>query len=88
MNKLTKDQVQSAIMRWPGWYETESGERFQGMPVSQLPKQLIDCGWRNVSRLDRSDFRALGLEVVSARYVGGARPKRFCDVVIAQRTKS
>ena len=81
---LTKEKVIEAICKWPGRYQTYDGREFAGMPVSQVPSQLRDCGWRNVSRLDRSDFQALGLEVVQARYVGGARPKRFCDVVVAK----
>lgn len=80
---LDAQAVRDAILKWPGRYETEDGRIFQGMPVSQTPSQLVDCGWRNVSRLDRSDFERMGLEVVRARYVGGARPKRFCDVIVA-----
>lgn len=81
----TVDEIKAAILKWPGRYETEAGEVFLGCPVSQLPSQLRDAGWRNIGR-DYSDFYALkdyGLRVVRARYVGGARPKRFCDVVFA-----
>lgn len=81
--KITAEDVVIAIMRWPGLYEDPAGNRFQGMPVSQVPTQLRDCGWRNVQRYDRHYFRDLGLEVRRARYVGGVRPKRFCDVVVA-----
>ena len=81
---MTKDDVVRAIMQWPGRYETQAGVRFSGMPVSEVPKQLRACGWRNVSHLDQSDFIAMGLKVVTARYIGGARPKRFCDVVVAK----
>lgn len=80
---LDKSAVVKSILEWPGRYETEAGRVFLGMPVSEVPKQLRSSGWKNVSRLDRSDFRSLGLEIVTARYVGGARAKRFCDVVVA-----
>ena len=30
------------------------------------------------------DFQKMGLKIVEARYVGGARPKRFCLVVVAE----
>lgn len=83
MTKLTKEEVKKAIMAWPGRYETEDGTDFLGMPVSQVPSQLVDQGWRNVSRLDEFDFKAMGLEIVTARYVGGASKKRFCRVIVA-----
>lgn len=80
---LTKQDVVSSIMQWPRPYETKDGKIFLGMPVSQVPSQLVQCGWRRVSRLDRDDFEKLGLKIVTARYVGGVRPKKFCDVVVA-----
>jgi hypothetical protein len=81
---LNADAVRAAIMKWPGRYQSEDGAEFLGMPVSQVPAQLIECGWRNVSRLDESDLRRMGLMVETARYIGGARAKRFCRVVVAQ----
>lgn len=84
----TKDHVVNAILRWPGRYETKAGRKFLGMPVSQVPSQMIDCGWRNVSSLDEPDFRAMGLEIVEARYIGGARPKRYCRVVVASEQET
>ena len=81
----TVDEIKAAILEWPGRYETETGEVFLGCPVSQLPSQMRDAGWRNIGR-DYSDFYALkdyGLRIVRARYVGGAQPKRFCDVIFA-----
>jgi hypothetical protein len=80
---LTAEKVREAIRGWPGLYETEFGRKLLGMPVSQVPSRLVKCGWRNVSRMDRRDFEKMGLEVVEARYVGGARPKKFCWVVVA-----
>lgn len=84
MTTLTSNDVISAILRWPGLYETDAGARFHGMPVSEVPKQLRDCGWRNVSSLDEHDLRKIGLSIVTARYVGGVSPKRFCRVVVAK----
>jgi len=81
---LDKQAVVKAILSWPGLYETKEGRKFMGMPVSQVPSQLIQSGWRNVSRLDGYDFKRLGLEIVEARYVGGVRPKKFCQVVVAK----
>lgn len=88
MTKLTADAVRAAIMKWPGRYETEAGEVFLGCPVSQVPSQLRDAGWKNVSRLDHIDLKDMGLRVVTARYVGGARPARFCLVVFAKEAAS
>jgi hypothetical protein len=85
MNMLNAFKVLKAIMAWPGRYEDEGGNRFEGMPVSQVPSQLIREGWRNVSHLAESDFEDMGLEIVTARYVGGVRPKKFCQVVVAKR---
>ena len=84
MTALTKDRVIEAIMKWPGRYEAKDGTIFLGMPVSQVPSQLRDCGWRNVSNLDGCDLMKMGLKIVTARYVGGVRAKRFCDVVVGK----
>ncbi len=81
---LNAKVICAAILQWPGLYETPEGRRFAGMPVSQVPSQLRDCGWRRVSHLDEHDFKKMGLEMVDARYVGGVRPKRFCRVVVAR----
>ncbi len=82
---MTPEQIITAING--GWlYETRQGELFCGCPVSQLPAVLRAAGWRNVGR-DYSDVYALkdhGLKTVIARYRGGVRPKRFCDVVVAR----
>lgn len=82
---LNAEAVKTAILQWSGLYEADDGRKFQGCTVSGTPKQLIDGGgWKNVSHLDEHDFRAMGLEIVWARYVGGARPKRFCQVIVAK----
>lgn len=82
---LDAQKVKDAILKWPGRYSTADGTIFQGMPVSQVASQLRDCGWRNVPRLDSGYLEDMGLEIVEARYVGGARPKKFCQVVVARR---
>jgi hypothetical protein len=84
---LSKQDVIDATKRWPCSYESETGLRFIGATVTETPKRLIEAGWRNVSHLDESDFLEMGLRVVTARYVGGARPKRFCRVIIAGEMK-
>jgi hypothetical protein len=83
MTTLAKQDVIDAIMKWPCRYESETGLSFIGATVNETPRRLIEAGWRNVSRLNESDFLATGLRIVTARYVGGARPKRFCRVIIA-----
>lgn len=90
MNMLTlHDAIIQAVLAWPCSYETEAGDKFIGCPVSEIPKRLREEGWRNVPRLDRHDLQKLGLTIVTARYVGGVRPKRFCDVVVGgQRRQS
>lgn len=80
MNIRTTDVIE-AIRVFPGLYEDQGGHRFAGVPVSQVQQLLRDAGWRNVPRIDEYDLRKMGLTVTTARYVGGARPKRFCDVV-------
>lgn len=85
---LDNDAVVAAILAWPSLYETEDGERFKGSPVSEVPRRLLDVGWRCVSHLDdEHEMTRLGLRVVTARYIGGARPKRFCRVVVAMTAK-
>ncbi len=90
---INKLQVETAIAKWPGLYQDQTGNLFYGMPVSQVPSQLRECGWKNVSRLDESDFRKMGLEILTARYVGGVkpyvdrvRPKQFCRVVKIEKS--
>jgi hypothetical protein len=81
---LTKQAIIKAVLNWPGRYQTEAGGKFWGMPVSEVPKQLRETGWRNVSHLDEYDLKKLGCVIVTARYVGGVHPKRFCRVVVAR----
>ena len=83
MVKLNADEVRAAILAWPSLYQTEAGTFFRGETVSGTPKRLREAGWRNVSRLDRRDFEKMGLKIVTARYVGGTSPKRYCDVIVA-----
>lgn len=80
---LSANDVKQAIMQWPGLYETETGFKFRGSPVSEVPTRLREAGWRNVSRLYEGDLERMGLKVVTARYVGGVHPKKFCRVVVA-----
>jgi hypothetical protein len=82
--KIGVGEVKTAILKWPGLYETAAGLRFKGAPVSEVVTRLREAGWRNVSRFDVYDLRRMGLTIVEARYVGGARPKRMCQVVIAE----
>jgi hypothetical protein len=44
---------------------------------------LREAGYRNVPRLDEYDLTRLGCVIETARYISGARPKRFCRVVEA-----
>jgi hypothetical protein len=80
---LTAQSVKCAILSWPCLYETEGGFKFLGETVSGIPARLRENGWRNVSGLSKRDLEELGLKIVTARYIGGARKKRFCDVVVA-----
>lgn len=86
--QLTAEAVKAAIMKWPGRYETEEGRQIWGVPVSGLATALREAGWRNVPPFDSYECKKMGLEVVSARYVGGARPKRFCEGVVAAERKT
>lgn len=64
-------------------YETRSGEVVKATPVSEIVSALRDKGWRNVGRLDRYDLKDMGLTVVEAQYVGGARKTgRFVEAVV------
>jgi hypothetical protein len=80
---LTAESVKKSIMEWPSIYQDKDGNKYWAMPVSEVPKQLRDTGWKNVPRLNHYDFKKMGLKVVEARYIQGARPKRYCDVVVA-----
>jgi hypothetical protein len=84
MRILDQAEIRKAIMAWPGLYESRDGVQFFGMPVSQIPAQLRAEGWRNVAQFnDRRTLEKMGLMIEEARYVGGVRPKSFCNVVIA-----
>lgn len=76
--------VLGAIRAWPGLYQTKSGRKFWGTPVSQIPKALRAQRWRGVAHLNyEPELEELGLEIVTARYVQGVHPKQFCRVVVA-----
>lgn len=83
-DRLTADAVRQAVMAYPSRYRTEDGREFIGEPCSGVAGVLRDAGWRGVGQLDEYDLRALGLEVVTARYVSGARPARPCRVVVVE----
>jgi hypothetical protein len=60
-----------------------------GSPVSEVPLRLRENRWRNVSHIiNCRDLTKLGCQVTQARYVGGVRPKQFCNVVVASRPLS
>ena len=79
---ITKQDVLKAVNSWPCLYEDKNGQRFTGAPVSTIASLLRDIGWKNVGRIDKFDLRDMGVMTTTARYVGGARPKRFCDVIV------
>jgi hypothetical protein len=79
MSKAIEKEAIAALVAKTGYlYESVHDELFIGCPVSEMPRLLRDAGYR-VSRF--WDAKDAGLRVVVARYVGGARPKRHCDVV-------
>ena len=83
--KLDSAAVKQAILQWPALYEMRDGHQFLGQSVSATPRALIDAGWKNVSRLNEYDFKDMGLEIVDAQYVGGARPTgKFVRTIIVQ----
>jgi len=85
MDRQIAEKLVAAIHadRWNGGiYETAEGRKIVGATVGDARKALIEAGFRNVSRLDDRDFRSMGFEIVTARYIGGARPKRFCPVLV------
>ena len=81
--KLIGSKLRKELHTW-NRYELESGARVWGVPVSEVPKTLRFNGWRNIPRLDEYDLKKLGMIIVTARYVSGVRPKRFCRVVVTK----
>jgi hypothetical protein len=73
---LTAETLWNSIVEKKNYsrYETRDGRVFLGIPASQVPAALRDAGWKNVSRLDWMDIRDMGLEIVEAQYIQGARP--------------
>jgi hypothetical protein len=66
-------------------YETADGRRFKGNRLDEVKTEMRFHGWKNVSRIDAYDARALGLTVVAARYISGGRPAQFArDVVVME----
>jgi hypothetical protein len=84
---LTKEKVIEAINQWPCLYETREGRKIIGETVSGMPGKLRECGWKKVSSMGEYEFKKLGLEIVEARYIGGAHPKKFCSVIVAREAK-
>ncbi len=88
MTYLTAVDVKSAIENWPSAYRTREGRVVIGERVKAVPKALIDVGWRNVSNVDEWDLKKLGLEIVDAEYVSGARPTgKFVRVVVVREAR-
>ena len=82
---IESQHVIRAILKWPSRYETRDGEVVIGDAVSRVPTALRDNGWKRVPRLDKHDLKKMGLRIVQAQYVGGARPTgKYIDVVVAK----
>lgn len=80
---MTKEHIHKAIDVWAHRYADKDGNLFIGVKLSDLKTNLRSNGWKNVSRLDMSDVKNLGVEVVTAQYVGGARPTgKFCEIAV------
>lgn len=62
-------------------YENEEGDTFKAFRPDELNQRLRWKGWKNNSRTDEDDYKKMGLRVEYARYIGGARAKKFCYVV-------
>jgi hypothetical protein len=82
-----KEAIENAIRKQHNRYETTAGQTFIALPVSQIPSALRDIGYKNVSRdfADAYELRKFGLQIGEARYISGARPKRFCLCVLVDR---
>ena len=82
---LTNEAVKKAIQAWPSRYRTREGRIVIGDAVSCVASALRADGWRNVGRIDRCDLKDLGLEIVEAEYINGARPTgKFVPVVVVK----
>jgi hypothetical protein len=87
MTNLTAQNIRDAIAKWPSRYRTREGREVVGDCVSRVSGALRDAGWRRVPRLEASDLRQLGLEIVEAEYVNGGRPTgKFVDVVVIRES--
>lgn len=81
--RLNKAIVENTIKRHGYRYQVSTSDQvFLGCPVSQVPTLLRQDGWRNVPKVDSYDLQKLGLRVANARYVGGARPKKYVVAVL------
>ena len=80
---ISKSDVLSAIASWPARYTTAAGRVVVGEAASAVTTALRGEGWRGVPRLDASDLRKMGLEVVEAYYSGNDRKGgRLVPVVV------
>ena len=77
-----KDGVSAAIDSWPCWYETRTGKAILAARLADIKKEMVEAGWRNVSRLDESDLKKMGFKIAEAQYIGGVKKTgRFISVV-------
>lgn len=83
---INKPEVLAALEKRSLMYETQQGRQVWAEAVSMIPGVLRDAGWCRVSRdyASSSHLREMGLEVVSAQYINGARPTgKFINVVVS-----
>jgi hypothetical protein len=85
--KVTMEAIREAAINRHNTsrYETRGGRVVLGFRVQETGNVLRSDGWKNVGCKfnDAYGLRRMGLEVVTAQYVNGARPTgRFIEVVV------
>ena len=76
------DGMRKALSTTWAIYETADGRRFKGNRLDDVKTEMRVHGWKNVSRIDADDAKALGLTVVEARYMSGVKAKAYAREVV------
>ena len=81
--------IEDGIRAWPCRYQDRQGKTWIAARLADIKSNMVEKGWRNVSRLDEGDLEHMGFKIVEATYTQGARPTgKYIRVVVLDEAKS
>lgn len=75
--------IEDGIRAWPSRYADRQGKMWIAARLADIKSNMIEKGWRNVSRLDEGDLEDMGFKIVEATYTQSVRPTgKYIRVVV------